>query len=719
MLAILTGCQPETRVVEMLVEVEVTRVVERPVEVEVTRVIEKPVEVEVTRVVERPVEVEVTRVVERIVTRAAESPAETTATQPAADEEPAPTATASPELEQVSPPRTNVALLGSVSASNGQESASLAIDDNPDSVWTSRNAAVQWIELTLDKFYLIDRIELLVAQTPAGATTHEVWVSEASGTFTKVHASYDVSTSDGDNLEFPIEPSLVIDRVLVLTTESPSWVAWREVRVFGVPAAQPQVEQSTGIAAQLMTDWPRVRLGGFLEWPVQVTNAGDGSGRLFVVEQVGRIRVFGDGGLLSTPLLDIEERVTCCWEQGLLGVAFPPGFADKRYFYVNYTDAEGDTVIARYRLTSDPNIADPNSAEIILRIDQPRDNHNGGHMAFGPDGYLYIGMGDGGEKTRSQDPGNLLGKMLRIDVESGISPYAIPDDNPFAKTTGYRDEIWALGLRNPWGFAFDRQTGDLYIGDVGEGKFEEINFQQESSEGGENYGWPITEGLHCFGAASCSFTGLTLPVAEYPRSQGCAAVVGGTVYRGSRFLSLQGIYFYADFCSGHIWGLIKIGDTWQSRLLYQSPFRISAIGEDEAGNIYVANYSDGVILALQGELEDSAATATSVANATATPAETPVSLEEKGRLLFVERGCVACHVVSSVPEAVGTSGPALDGFGDSSKWPLIAGVLVNTPDNTKRWLLDPASFKPDTAMLNAGLSDSDADAIVAFLRTLK
>ena len=738
MLAILAGCQPEsrvielpvevevTRVVEMPVEVEVTRVVERPVEVEVTRVVEMPVEVEITRVVERPVEVEVTRVVERIVTPAAESPAEITATQPAADEEPTPTATPSPEPEQVSPPRTNVALLGSVSASNGQESASLAIDDNPDSVWTSRNAAVQWIELTLDKFYLIDRIELLVTQAPAGATNHEIWVSEASGTFTRVHEFYGDSTSDGQTLELPINPPLVIDRVMVLTTESPSWVAWREVRVFGIPAPETQVERSTSITDLVLTDWPKIALRGhLLDLPVQITNAGDDSGRIFVVEQRGRIRVISGEGLLRDPFLDVSERVSCCWEQGLLSVTFPPDYVNKRYFYINYTDTEGNTVIARYRLTSNPNIAAPESAEIILIMNQPSRVHNGGHMEFGPDGYLYIGTGDGdrssGVKERddvSQDPGILLGKMLRIDVESGVSPYAIPEDNPFVQTAGYRAEIWALGLRNPWGFAFDRQTGDLYISDVGADQFEEVNYQPASSTGGENYGWRIMEGLHCFDPDPCSSDGLTLPVAEYWRSVGCA-IVGGTVYRGSRFISLQGIYFYADFCSGRIWGLMRIGDTWQSRLLYRAPFRISAIGEDEDGNIYIANYSDGVILALEGELEDSAATATSVANATATPAETPVSLEEKGRLLFVERGCVACHVVSSVPEAVGTSGPALDGFGDSSKWPLIAGVLVNTPDNTKRWLLDPASFKPDTAMLNAGLSDSDADAIVAFLRTLK
>ena len=616
-------------------------------------------------------------------------------------------------------PRANVALLGSASASNGLDSAPLAIDDDPESIWSAGGGAVQWLEVSLDNFYLIDRIELLVTQAPAGETSHQIWASGPSGALTKLHEYINAPTSDGQTLEIPVEPPLILDRVMVLTTQSPSWVAWREVRVFGVPAQLSQAESASGTTARQLADWPRVNLPGDLELPVQVTNAGDGSGRLFVVELRGRIRVISDGTLLSAPLLDISEKVSCCGEQGLLGVVFPPDYAEKRYFYINYTNTEGDTEIVRYRLSPNPNVADPDRAEVILRIDQPRGNHNGGHMEFGPDGFLYIGTGDGGraagDDDRSQDPGTLLGKMLRIDVESGVSPYAIPDDNPFLQTAGYRGEIWALGLRNPWGFSFDRQTGDLYIADVGEVDFEEINFQPASSKGGENYGWAIMEGLHCFDTDLCDSSGLTEPVAEYPHSQGCT-VVSGTVYRGSRFVSLQGIYFYADFCSGRIWGLRRIGNSWLSGLLYDAPFRISSIGEDEDGNLYVANYSDGIILRLEGRIEAPTATPASTAVATLQPS---ASLADRGRQLFVERGCVACHVVSSIPEAGGTSGPALDGFGDPSKWPLIAGVLANTPDNAKRWILDPPSFKPDTAMLNVGLSDSDADAIVAFLRTLK
>ena len=429
MLVILTGCQPETRVVEMPVEVEVSRVVEMPVghprrrdagRGGGTRVV-MPVEVEVTRrrdagrIVEMPVQVEVTRIVGK----------------------------------------PNIAPLGSVSASGGGDSASLAIDDDPESLWVSGRHPTGWIWLTLNQLHLVDRIELLVAQSPAGETSHQIWVGEGSGVLTKIHEFVDLTTSDGQTLSLPLDPPLALDQVLILTTKSPSWVAWREVKVLGHPTSQLTAGDSSDNAA-----WPQIKLRGNLEMPVQITNAADGTGRIFVVEQRGRIRVISDGALLPDPFLDISEHVSCCVEQGLLSVAFPPDYVNKRHFYVNYTNTEGDTVIARYKLTSDPNIADPQSAEVILRIDQPHKVHNGGHMAFGPkDGYLYIGSGDGGAmgdpENLAQDPSTLLGKILRINVESGASPYAIPEDNPFVQTAGYRGEIWALGLRNPWGFTFD------------------------------------------------------------------------------------------------------------------------------------------------------------------------------------------------------------------------------------------------------------------------
>lgn len=237
-------------------------------------------------------------------------------------------------------------------------------------------------------------------------------------------------------------------------------------------------------SAQTLTTWPDIVLtkyAGGLSQPTHITHAGDGSGRLFVVEQRGKVRVIKDGVLQTAPFLDITGRVSCCGEQGLLSVAFPPGYTSKGYFYVDYTDLSGDTIVARYRITN-PDMADPATEEVLLKVDQPFSNHNGGQLLFGPDGYLYIGMGDGGSGgdpyNNAQNPSSLLGKILRIDVESGVKPYAIPPGNPFAGAPGYRAEIWALGLRNPWRFSFDRGTDDLFIADVGQNLYEEIDYQR-------------------------------------------------------------------------------------------------------------------------------------------------------------------------------------------------------------------------------------------------
>jgi glucose/arabinose dehydrogenase len=336
-----------------------------------------------------------------------------------------------------------------------------------------------------------------------------------------------------------------------------------------------------------------------LSSPLGVTNAGDNTGKLYIVEKAGRIRLIDNGALLAAPFLDISTRVISVGEQGLLGLAFPPGFAASGRFYVNYTSiSDGSTVIARYQRTSDPNVADPASEAILLNIPQPFANHNGGHIAFGPDGFLYIGMGDGGSggdpDNNAQNPASLLGKMLRIDVESGAVPYAIPASNPFVQTAGFLGEIWALGLRNPWRFSFDRQTGDLYIGDVGQGLIEEVDFQSAASPGGENYGWRIMEGAHCFNPPACSQAGLVLPVAEYDHGQGCS-ITGGFVYRGQAFPRLQGLYLYADFCTGRFWGLKRDGLAWQNSLLLVEPHSISSFGEDEAGNLYAADLGAGVV----------------------------------------------------------------------------------------------------------------------------
>ena len=281
-------------------------------------------------------------------------------------------------------------------------------------------------------------------------------------------------------------------------------------------------------------------------------SAGDGSGRLFVVEQSGVIRVLRDSGVNPLPFLDIRGKIRSGGERGLLGLAFPPGFQEKQYFYLNYTNLAGDTVVARYRVTGDPDVADPTSETVVLTFNQPFGNHNGGQLRFGPDGYLYIGTGDGGSGfdpfNNGQTPGKLLGKMLRIDVESDLGQYQIPPDNPFLADAAFRPEIWGLGLRNPWRYSFDRDTGDLWIADVGQNRAEEIDFQPASSQGGENYGWSVMEGLRCVNAG-CSMAGLTLPVHEYSHTGGdCGgSVTGGHVYRGNRSPGLRGTYIYGDF----------------------------------------------------------------------------------------------------------------------------------------------------------------------------
>lgn len=373
-----------------------------------------------------------------------------------------------------------------------------------------------------------------------------------------------------------------------------------------------------GTAQAQDIEWPEisvVEVVDGLDSPLLVTHAGDGSGRIFIVEQGGTIRVVQGGALLPTPFLDITNLVSCCGEQGLLGLAFPPDYSEKDYFYVNYTDNSGDTVVARYDVSANPNVADSDSEEVVLTVDQPYSNHNGGHLAFGPDGYLYIGLGDGGSggdpDNNAQDPTTLLGKMLRIDVEAGVVPYAIPADNPFVGDPTTLDEIWALGLRNPWRYSFDRLTGDLYIGDVGQTELEEIDFQAASSDGGENYGWRCYEGTEPYNLAGCEVPSeYTFPVEEYSHNLGCA-VTGGYVYRGEQYPRLDGVYFYGDYCSGRIWGLQESGTGWESLELLDTSLFISSFGEDEAGNLFLTDLVGGAVY----EVVDSVAEETVVVTA--------------------------------------------------------------------------------------------------------
>lgn len=331
--------------------------------------------------------------------------------------------------------------------------------------------------------------------------------------------------------------------------------------------------------------------------PLAVVHAGDGSGRLFVVEKGGRVRIVQDGQLLPTPFLDVSGLVSSGSEQGLLGMAFEPGRPER--FYINYTDRNGDTVIARYRVSPDRNVADPGTGEALLTIQQPAGNHNGGHLLFGPDGYLWIGMGDGGGAGDVYENGQnftaLLGSMLRLDV-SGERGYTTPSDNPFDGAAG-ASAIWSKGLRNPWRYSFDRATGDLWLADVGQGEWEEIN-RVSSKQAGLNYGWPLLEGSHCYAQPNCQNTGLVAPVSEYDHSLGCT-VVGGYVYRGQAFPALQGGYFFADYCSGILWALdARVQGLTEPRIVLNSGIQgVSSFGEDEAGEVYVTAF-DGTLYRL-------------------------------------------------------------------------------------------------------------------------
>lgn len=331
--------------------------------------------------------------------------------------------------------------------------------------------------------------------------------------------------------------------------------------------------------------------------PLFVTHAGDGSGRLFVVEQGGTVRIVENGQTLSEPFLDVSNLVSCCGERGLLGLAFHPEFEQNGLFYINYTGTNGDTVVAERRVSENPNRADSGYSQTLLDIVQPYANHNGGHLAFGLDGYLYIGMGDGGSggdpEENGQDLSTLLGAILRIDVDG--DPYTVPDSNPFVDTEGARPEIWAYGLRNPWRFSFDHDTGDLWIGDVGQNAYEEIDFQPGTSTGGENYGWDVMEGAHCFEPENgCDRSGLVLPLLEYSHSVG-RSITGGYRYRGEEVSSLSGAYLFGDFAGGQIWGARQDDSgAWRSETLLRPGFRIASFGEDEAGEVYVVDYGGTV-----------------------------------------------------------------------------------------------------------------------------
>jgi glucose/arabinose dehydrogenase len=330
-----------------------------------------------------------------------------------------------------------------------------------------------------------------------------------------------------------------------------------------------------------------------LENPLFLTQAGDGTGRLFIVEQPGRIRVLEGHRLLPASFLDITKQVLSGGERGLLGLAFHPNYRRNGRFFVNYTrKPDGATVLAEYRKGATPTSASQEE-RILLIVPQPYPNHNGGMVAFGPDGYLYVGLGDGGSKgdpdNRAQNLEDLLGKILRIDVDQG-DPYGIPIDNPFAKGGG-RPEIYAIGLRNPWRFSFDTKTGNLWVADVGQYKWEEINLVAR----GGNYGWRVMEGTHCFHPSTdCQTTTFSLPVSEYFHDKGRCSITGGYVYRGRILPSLAGTYVYGDFCSGEIFALNKDETVNEPHQIFKSSLQISSFGEDAAGELYVLDHKGGI-----------------------------------------------------------------------------------------------------------------------------
>ena len=334
-----------------------------------------------------------------------------------------------------------------------------------------------------------------------------------------------------------------------------------------------------------------------LDRPLYVTSP-PGDPRLFIVEQTGRIRILDAGGALhSTPFLDLRGDVTGGNEQGLLGLAFHPDYASNGRFFVHYTDGRGDTVVERFTVSADPEVANPGSATTILTVDQPFSNHNGGQLQFGPDGMLYVSLGDGGSAGdplgSGQDRGTLLGSILRIDV-NGASPYGIPADNPFVGMTGVRGEIWAFGLRNPWRSSFDAPTGTLYIADVGQNEIEEVN-AVPAVQGGINFGWSTMEGTRCFNSGSCDSTGLTPPVIEYTHADGCS-VTGGVVYRGS-VTELAGHYLYSDFCSGFLRSFRLVGGAASEPTEWVVPNlgSVTSFGVDSAGEVYIVDRGGRVL----------------------------------------------------------------------------------------------------------------------------
>jgi glucose/arabinose dehydrogenase len=365
-----------------------------------------------------------------------------------------------------------------------------------------------------------------------------------------------------------------------------------------LPTAQPTQLAPKAVAGPV---WKELVKG--LPKPVDLAEIPDGSGKLAIVEQAGMIKIIGKDGITAPGLfLDIHNRVgSQGTEQGLLGLAFHPKYADNGFFFVNYTDLNGNTVISRFTGAAKAEQVDTATEKILLQVKQPYPNHNGGGVVFGPDGYLYLSLGDGGSggdpQNHAQSLDTMLGKILRIDVNQG-ERYAIPSDNPFAKGGGL-PEIWAYGLRNPWRFSFDLNTHDLFIADVGQDTYEEVDFVPAGSGAGYNYEWRYREGLHPFKNDPPANLKLVDPVWEYAHDQGCS-ISGGYVYRGKLVPDLTGTYLAGDYCSGRIWGLKRSGTgAWQSQVLFNTDASISSFGQDLNGEIYMLDLRQGRVFRLE------------------------------------------------------------------------------------------------------------------------
>jgi len=430
-----------------------------------------------------------------------------------------------------------------------------------------------------------------------------------------------------------------------------------------------------------------------LSAPVAITHAGDGRNMLYITLQDGRVMIYGPtvgpgpASLVSTPFLDISALVLSGGERGLLSVAFHPSYPTVPYVFVNYTRrGDGATVIARYRRSaSNPNTADPSSGVPLLVIAQPFSNHNGGQLQFGPDGYLYIGMGDGGSSNdpqcHAQRNNSLLGKMLRIDVDQSVdsAPYhGIPASNPFVGSGDPPDEVWSKGLRNPWRFSFDRLTGDLVAGDVGQGLREEVNWIAAGTPGGQNFGWKVMEGTVCTtsststctgGVLPCNDRGYTLPVLEYSHaSAGRCSITGGYVYRGSRSPRLSGKYLYSDYCSGEIFAATPSAGTWATQLLLDTNSNFTTFGEDEVGEVFVAG--SGALF----RIVDNAAVTVSLIPATTTVGEASSSKAVSLRVTTDDGAPTAAAGSVSFATANGTAVAGSDYTSTTGTFTIPAGT---------------------------------------------